>query len=95
MQVVDKIVAISPRRLRQSADADYDENDGEGISVESHPRCSPAPGARALRRASLDGRNWINAGATPLEKGTSKLGRNITYGARSTRGRKPTQSSLV
>ena len=30
-----------------------------------HPGCSPAPGTRALRRASFDGRNRSNLGALP------------------------------
>ena len=45
--------------------------------MERHPRYSPAPGARALRRASLDGRNGTSTGAIPRERETSELGRSI------------------
>ena len=45
--------------------------------MERHPCYSPAPGARALRRASLDGRNGSSTGAIPREGDTSKLGRSI------------------
>jgi hypothetical protein len=39
------------------------EKDGE-----RHPRWSLAPGARALRRASLDGRNGTSMDAIPQER---------------------------
>ncbi len=44
------------------------EKDGE-----RHPRWSLAPGARALRRASLDGRNGTRMDAIPQERETGEL----------------------
>ncbi|WHZ16377.1 MAG: hypothetical protein OJF52_003226 [Nitrospira sp.] len=36
-----------------------------GVMVERHRRWSVAPGARVLRRASLDGRGLTTAGVVP------------------------------
>jgi hypothetical protein len=44
---------------------------------ERHPRWSLAPGARALRRASLDGRSVSSMDAIPQERETGKRGRTI------------------
>jgi hypothetical protein len=53
--------------------------------LEGHPCWSCAPGARALRRASLDGRSGTSTGVLPVEIKASKLGRSISLFTRWTR----------
>ena len=42
-----------------------------------YPRYSRAPGTRALRRASFDGRNWTNMGALPPVQGEGEMERAV------------------